>query len=320
MTDGSGTQKTLKIRIGGLVEATIFPYTYEEQFIIRFPPSVAAELREELAESSQPEDLSITFTDSRRAQVVFHGRNLLGVLVDLPTILETHRTFDRSQYYKIADICQMLLVMPDSPETQAKIKWYESNGWQHPDGITPPLKDVRNRRFSRTASYGKQKDVEAIEKRVQLLLDRDTAAVSSSFTVYDNHGKAVLTGGAADGKFQRPSPDAADDELHGESDDDEFAAELEEAMLAEDATEAMEVETRTESAAPIEEDEISTAIESRPEMPIIVQSTVVRELQEKINERKAQLASVTNPMIKARLEDVIRQLEEDLQSRLLQEE
>ncbi|PJF17759.1 hypothetical protein PSACC_02422 [Paramicrosporidium saccamoebae] len=314
MTDGTASQMTLKIRIGGLVESPPFPYTYEEQFILRFPPSVAAELREELRESSQPDDLSITFTDTRRAQVSFHGRMYVGVLVDLPTILETHRTFDRSQYYKTADICQMLLVMPDGPETQAKIQHYEANGWQHPDGLTPPLKDVRTRRFSRTASYGKQKDVEAIEKRVQALLDRDTAAASSSFTIYDSMGKTLLVGGATDGKFEPPEEGKEEDE---EESDDEFAAELEEAMLAEDA---MEVETQTESAAPIEDGGQEMPAEEQeaptPEPPMPVQSTAVKELQAKIDERKAQLASVTNPMIKARLADVIRQLEEDLYSRL----
>jgi TATA-binding protein-associated factor Taf7 len=205
----------------------------------------------------------------------------------------------------------MLLVMPDGPEAQAKVQHYEANGWQHSDGLTPPLKDVRTRRFSRTASYGKQKDVEAIEKRVQALLDRDTAATSSSFTIYDSMGKTLLRGGATDGKFEPPK------EGKEEESDDEFAAELEEAMLAEDA---MEVETQPESMAPTEDATQEMLAEEpeelTPEAPIVIQSTAVMELREKINERKAQLASVTNPMIKARLEDVIRQLEEDLYSRL----
>lgn len=312
MADGSGAPTTLKLRIGSLVEAQPFPYTYEEQFIIRFPPSVAAELREELRELSQPEDLSVTFTDPRRATVMFHGRKYVGVLVDLPTIIEAQRTFDRSQYYKIADICQMLLVLPDNAESQAKIKEYETNGWQHPDGLTPPLKNVRVRRFSRTASYGKQKDVEAIEKRVQALLDRDSAVTTSTFTVYDGNGRAILTGGKMDGKFQRPAPGEADEmeSMVAESEDEELAAELEEAMMAEDATEVIESSTQTvESLPPTEVSDKATPM-TTPQA-----SSAILELQAKINERKAQLASVTNPLIRARLEDVIRQLEEDLKSR-----
>lgn len=310
--------KSLKIRIGGILESQPFPYTYEEQFVLRLPPSLATQLQDELAESNQPEDLVITFTDARRASVVLHGRPLVGVLLDLPAIIESHKTVDRSQYYKIADISQMLLVMVPGPETEEQIKEYEALGWQHPDGLTPPLKGVRSRRFRKTLSYGQQKDVEAIERRVQALLDRDSAALSSTFTVYDSQGRAVLHGGT-DGKFLKAAPsgegalpaddyeDAADGEDHagGDTDDDDFAAELEEEMMLADEPSEMVENT---------EDELFSG-ETILEVPSAV-SPAVMELQTKINERKAQLGSVTNPLIRARLEDVIRQLETDLQSRL----
>lgn len=326
MADGLAP-KALKIRIGGVLEAQPFPYTYEEQFIIRFPPSVAAQLREELRESEQPEDLSITFVDSRRANATFHGRKFIGLLLDLPTILETQKTFDRAQYYKIADISQILLILPDDgrPETAAKIKEYEDQGWQFPDGISPPLKNVRVRRFKRTTSYGQQKDVEAIEKRVQALLDRDAQAASSTFTIYDSQGRAVLSGGGMDGKFVRVQPgeggvleeiEEGDAEAEGsatgerhDSSDEEFAAELEEELLADEALiDTQEAEEDTDPG--VEE------LLPPPIIPTPTLSPAVMELQTKINERKAQLESVTNQLIRARLEDVIRQLEHDLQARL----
>ena len=312
--------KALKIRIGGLLEAQPFSYTYEEHFIVRFPPSVAAQLREELREAEQPEDLSITFTDARRANVVFHGRNYVGVLLDLPTIIESHKTFDRSQYYKIADICQMLLVLPEGPETGERIQTWETEGWQFADGLTPPMRNVRARRFRRTASHGQQKDVEAIERKVQALLDRDSQAASSRFTVYDSLGRAVLRGGENDGKFVRVKPGEAGvleevEEVEAEmeesvephdSSDEDFAAELEEEMLADETVEGEPKRTMIEE---VPSHQISAA-------PTPTASPAVMELQAKINERKAQLASVTNPLIRARLEDVIRQLEQDLQARI----
>lgn len=322
--------RSLKIRIGGVVEAQPFPYTYEEQFVVRFPPAAAAQIRRELCAQQQPEDLKIVFSDERHASVTVHGRRYAAVLLDLPTILETQKTFDRAQYYKIGDISQILLVLPDDDggAAAAAAAEYERSDWQFPDGLTPPLRSVRTRRFKHTTSYGQQKDVEDIERRVQALLDRDSQATTSTFTVYDSSGRAILSGGGADGKIARGSrplsaedvpaegevdeddddPDhndldadadadadnlsIADDGSGESSGDEEFAAELEEEMLAE------------ESSLPS-----SSLLPPAP-------SPAVLELHAKINERKAQLASVTNPLIRARLEDVIRQLEGDLHARL----
>ena len=208
--------------------------------------------------------------------------------------------------------------MPEGGEVTQKIAEYEAAGWQFPDGLTPPMKNVRIRRFRHTNSYARQKDVEAIEKRVQELLEKDENATASTFTVYDSTGKAVLVGGGRDGKFVKPEQNLEDyDQLmNGEEefdgvqeammeessgdDDDGFAAELEEEMLADEAM----VEPTVSSGMGEEKSPTSSV------------SPAVMELQARINERKAQLASVSNPLIKARLEDVIKQLESDLHSRI----
>lgn len=314
------------IRLTVPTTTPVFPYTYEEQFIIRMPPALANQLREELREGEQPEDLSITFIDARRATVLFHGRRYVGALLDLPTILETHKTRDRTQYYKIADISQMLMVLPEgAPETGECLAQWEATGWQLADGITPPMRAVRKRRFRRATGEmaGRERDVEALEKRVQALLDRDSQAATSSFTVYDGAGRAILMGGGSDGKLVRlpaggPTEGQTEggqpeeheevaDELEHES-DEEFAAELEEEMLLEEqATEAGD-----ETSQQLSPRSPATTLNAPSPSP----SPAVIELQAKINERKAQLASVSNPLIKARLEDVIRQLEQDLQARI----
>jgi len=52
------------------------------------------------------------FTDSRRA--VFHiGTNLYSAkLVDLPCIVESQKTLDGKQMFKVADICQVIVSFP----------------------------------------------------------------------------------------------------------------------------------------------------------------------------------------------------------------
>lgn len=325
-SSAGGNSASTTIRLTVPTTTPVFPYTYEEQFIIRMPPVLANQLREELREGEQPEDLSITFADTRRATVLFHGRRYVGVLLDLPTILETHKTRDRTQYYKVADISQILMVLPEgAPETRERLAQWEATGWQLADGIAPPMRAVRKRRFRRATGEmaGRERDVEALEKRVQALLDRDSQAVTSSFTVYDGAGRAILLGGGSDGKLVRlpagsitegqpeeGQPEEQEEPVDGleHESDEEFAAELEEEMLLE--------EQATEAG-----DEKSLQLSPRSPVPTLnapspSPSPAVIELQAKINERKAQLASVSNPLIKARLEDVIRQLEQDLQARI----
>lgn len=52
-------------------------------------------------------ELTMAFEDSRRA--VFHIANSLysAKLVDLPCIVESQKTLDNKQMFKVADICQV---------------------------------------------------------------------------------------------------------------------------------------------------------------------------------------------------------------------
>lgn len=55
---------------------------------------------------------SFIIPDSRRA--VFHVGNSLysAKLVDLPCILESQKTLDNKQMFKVADICQVAIALP----------------------------------------------------------------------------------------------------------------------------------------------------------------------------------------------------------------
>lgn len=98
---------------------------FEEQFILRLPPGEDCDrLRKMVAEREVSNDVWFKFKgmflryalshqvdmklqDSRRA--VFHiGNNTYSSkLVDLPCIIETQKTLDGKQMFKVADICQV---------------------------------------------------------------------------------------------------------------------------------------------------------------------------------------------------------------------
>jgi len=78
-------------------------------------------------------------------------------IVDLPCIIESHKTIDRKNIYKTADICQMMVCTEkEEPEEESKpVKKKDGvpkvdKKYLFPHGVTPPLKNVRKRRFRRT--------------------------------------------------------------------------------------------------------------------------------------------------------------------------
>ena len=100
--------------------------SFEEQFILRMPPGEDCEKLRKLVQSREMSNdvwfkfkgiqtrsyitasyLHLSHVDSRRA--VFHiGNNLYSAkLVDLPCIIESQKTLDNKQMFKVADICQV---------------------------------------------------------------------------------------------------------------------------------------------------------------------------------------------------------------------
>ena len=90
-------------------------------------------------------------------------------LVNLPTIVETHKTWDRETYVKCGDVGQILLVFKDEmarTADKARQAAHEGGAWAavHPDGLTPPLQNVVKRRFAK-ARKRSRKDVSVDEVR-----------------------------------------------------------------------------------------------------------------------------------------------------------
>ena len=98
--------------------------------------------------------------------------------MDLPTIIESQKTLNNKQLYKIADISQILIVDPtevdenydpatlngtvgngtfpdpgaSTQDVLGRMKKSRENDYTFPDGLTNPLKNVRKRRFRKRVS------------------------------------------------------------------------------------------------------------------------------------------------------------------------
>ncbi|XP_058392326.1 transcription initiation factor TFIID subunit 7-like isoform X2 [Diceros bicornis minor] len=143
------------------------PYELENQFILRLPPEHASAVRKIVHSTSvaMKDKLKIDLSpDGRHAVVEVEDVSLTANLVDLPCVIGSLKTLDKKTFYKTADISQMLVCTadgdphssPEEPTTSTDLKVIAKNEregekkyvWKH--GITPPLKNVRKKRFRKT--------------------------------------------------------------------------------------------------------------------------------------------------------------------------
>lgn len=329
------TQLHLQIQIPSSALLTPAASTFEEHFIIRFPPGLAASVRSDLQETGLPGDLEISFTDreKRQARVKFDGRTYSAVLCDMPTILETHKTSDRQQYVKVADINQVLLVLEGTAEQiRQRQEDLRAADYRLSDGLTPPMQACRQRRFGSKIAE-KAKRMEEIERRVKELLAADEKAMSSNYTLYDSRNRPVNldrrkkkvteqpTAMQSESEMGQQEDDIGQeldqeleqmDEEAAESGDSEFAAELEGGLLIDDEEQeetnmlgdTMDVNMGANA-------ETSAVEPAEPTLP-----PELLNLKKQIEERRLQLSSVTNVAIRERIEDAIKYLEDQLASKL----
>ncbi|XP_028733796.1 transcription initiation factor TFIID subunit 7-like [Peromyscus leucopus] len=195
------------------------PPELENQFILRLPPDQASRVRQIIrsGNAAMRERLKIDLSpDARHAVLQVDDVSLSARVVDLPCVIGSLKTHDRKTFYKTADISQMLVCSAEgdprsSPEEPAPAAGATALGrqgetgnkytWKH--GITPPLKNVRKKRFrkpTRKLPDGKQSeggcggyvDSKDVEKEVKRLLRSDAEAISSRWEIaVDDETKAV---------------------------------------------------------------------------------------------------------------------------------
>lgn len=212
---------------------------------------------------------------------------------------------------------------------------------QWPDGLTPPMRAAKTKKFaSRPVHASNVGDLERIEREVERLMKSDGQAIESKFTLYGVDGEVLL------GDLDKLTEDF-DMEEAGEDVDNYDKDVNDEGANGEDANEnvdeneeysssASDIEDMNDFAAEIEDnllENVSNTTETEPSnnheqspplstsitltTPLLQESEtdrLVKDLETKLAEKVKQAQSVSNPLIKARIEDVIRQMEDNLRN------
>jgi len=168
----------------------------EEQFLLRMLPGEHCEyVRKAIQEkkfgipkAQGGADVTMKFLDDegRRAMVVVQGQPYAAILLDLPTITEGMKTWDKKAMVKSADICQMMMVFArvknEEEAKHAPLPKAVEHGHRWPHGITPPMHDARNRRFRKRLS---KLEIQNKEAEVERLLAADKDAVTTRYEFVD---------------------------------------------------------------------------------------------------------------------------------------
>jgi transcription initiation factor TFIID subunit 7 len=212
LTNKSAPTPTLKIKHKGKIPKRSLGVGYDselsdreadptllEAFILRMPPGDDCNyLRTAInngkigiPRSQGGADVQIRPLDrhGRRSVVTIQGRKYAAVMVDLPCIIEGMKSWDKKSWIKSADICQMLLVLgriqsDEDAQTYSLPADVNQKTNQYAHGITPPMRWVRKRRFART-NRTQVSDIEAVERKVNQLLQEDAAALHIKHELID---------------------------------------------------------------------------------------------------------------------------------------
>lgn len=219
----------------------------EEQFILRMIPGEDAEyvrycIDKKLigvSKNSGGAEFIMKFYEEsgRRGAVQVRGNWYASTLVDLPTITEGMKSWDKRGWWKSADICQMLWVFAKvENEHEAKTiplpSIIDPTNYQYPHGLTAPMHNCRKRRFRKRIH---RDEIEKTEREVQRLLEADRKCTVSKYHVFDPNARQQSQSYSRDGstparygQAQQYSEDEEDEEMddnedaEGEEDDGYF--------------------------------------------------------------------------------------------------
>ncbi|KAL6506091.1 transcription initiation factor TFIID subunit 7 [Orobanche hederae] len=99
----------------------------EEQFILRVPPAVAERIERLLNDSgfsSEEKSLDLSFPDDGRTGTFAIGNDRFSAsLLDLPTVVESYKTYDDNVLIKTADIGQMIMVREEGESVPEAVEY-----------------------------------------------------------------------------------------------------------------------------------------------------------------------------------------------------
>ncbi|CCG83724.1 protein of unknown function [Taphrina deformans PYCC 5710] len=314
----------------------------ENHIILRFKSENEAEFVRGLIDAKgSMEGLSIKFKDARNAVVTIQKKLYAAKLVDLPTITEVHKSFDKKNVYKVADVCQMLLVGDRiSHEDTVLAIPTQPKDFVFPHGLTPPLRNVRTRRFRKRASA---KTIESVEKEVDRLFSLDANSEQTTYTIMDKDELVREQSGTPDPRTAMDSGEDEDEEMEEGSDYEDLAADLEAQLnsplpspltpsVAPAISSALLIDTQTPSAAPSplaspdvsddgsdvgsDEDEDATKDQAARKTGQKALRESITNLQHVIANKKSDIDRAINPIMKQRLITTLRKFESELEMKM----
>ncbi|XP_026192687.1 uncharacterized protein LOC34621070 [Cyclospora cayetanensis] len=168
----------------------------DRQCLIRFPLEVAETLRQRLhnaaaaaaaaaaegAELPEPGAAALGLTIVPRpdynyrafdVKVSGYRGRLRGILVELPTLIETYKSVDSDILFKSGDVCQMLYVFDPQVSNMDLSSLCDKQQWEWRAGLTPPTHRIRSRKFKNIDLFDRE---EIRDAELELLhgLRRDT--------------------------------------------------------------------------------------------------------------------------------------------------
>ena len=93
----------------------------EEHLILRLPEEWTMKLNQNTKVEFSSLDV-MNEEPGRVFQVRLGPHESLAYLLDLPTIVETHKTLDNINFFKNSDICQMVYVIPEYEKEEPRAK------------------------------------------------------------------------------------------------------------------------------------------------------------------------------------------------------
>lgn len=133
--------------------------TTQQQVILRLPDELAERVRKLISEQSKESDKGAVIEIHQQEtqpsdKYIFHfqAEKYFALLSNLPTNVETHKTFDKKIFIKTGDVGQILVVFKTERERDiAHSRTCKTvNGEYYPSGLTPPTVDIVRRKFELT--------------------------------------------------------------------------------------------------------------------------------------------------------------------------
>ncbi|CRG99501.1 transcription initiation factor TFIID subunit 7, putative [Plasmodium relictum] len=141
--------------------------------IIRFPLSISKEIKKYLLKKNLELEIHPTSLLNSRFFII-HFKNInkkfYGILVELATHIEIHKTLDGINLYKTSDVSQMIYVYENNKNSKKLLKRFINNNFQLNSGIS---NKTNNFNFQNYAKLYKYHDIYFAQKLIYEYLNSD---------------------------------------------------------------------------------------------------------------------------------------------------